>query len=290
VEHQTLNIIGCGKLGQALGRLFLATGAIQHLRICNRTIESSRRAADLVGGGEPFQSISELPQSKLWMVASPDSEIERLACFIRDCADVRDEDVIFHCSGALSSTVLSPVRAKGASIASVHPIRSFADPLQASERFSGTHCASEGDDAAMVVLRNLFEAIGGRVFSIRTEAKLLVHSGHVFASNYLVALVECAERIYARAGIAEETYREFLGPLVLSAAENVSTLGVTRALTGPISRGQVSLVEDQYRSVQGASSQMAMLYAALGAVAAEIGERQGLPPAVVAELKAKLSN
>jgi hypothetical protein len=35
---------------------------------------------------------------------------------------------------------------------------------------------------------------------------------------------------------------------------------------------------------------MAMLYAALGAVAAEIGERQGLPPAVVAELKAKLSN
>jgi hypothetical protein len=34
---------------------------------------------------------------------------------------------------------------------------------------------------------------------------------------------------------------------------------------------------------------LAKLYAALGTVAADIGERQGLPPEVVRELKAKLS-
>ena len=288
MAHQTLNIVGCGKLGQALGRVFLAKGLIERLRICNRTIESSRRAVEFLGGGEPIESVSRLPQSKLWMIASPDDEIEKLARSMRDQADISPGDVVFHCSGALSSAVLSPVSERGALIASVHPIRSFADPAQAAERFLGTHCACEGDVAAIVVLTQLFEAIGGHVFSIATEAKLLVHAGHVFASNYLVAVVECAERVYAQAGVAEVTYREFLRSLVISAAENVTTLGVTRALTGPISRGQVSLVDDQYRSVQGVSAELAKLYAALGTVAADIGERQGLPPEIVMELKAKL--
>jgi predicted short-subunit dehydrogenase-like oxidoreductase (DUF2520 family) len=55
--------------------------------------------------------------------------------------------VVFHCSGALASDRLQAVRAAGGAVASVHPIRSFADPQAVAQAFAGTYCGMEGDVA-----------------------------------------------------------------------------------------------------------------------------------------------
>jgi hypothetical protein len=60
--------------------------------------------------------------------------------------------VVFHCSGAKASTELDALRRAGALVASVHPVRSFADPAAVAADFDGTFCGVEGDAAALALL------------------------------------------------------------------------------------------------------------------------------------------
>ena len=45
-------------------------------------------------------------------------------------------------------------------VASVHPLKSFADPATAVANFAGTWCVMEGMPAALAVLQPAFEQIG----------------------------------------------------------------------------------------------------------------------------------
>jgi predicted short-subunit dehydrogenase-like oxidoreductase (DUF2520 family) len=51
---------------------------------------------------------------------------------------------VFHCSGAKASAVLAPVQACGALIASLHPVRSFADKDACAAAFAGTVQSGRG--------------------------------------------------------------------------------------------------------------------------------------------------
>lgn len=197
---------------------------------------------------------------------------------LREASALQSNDLVFHCSGALSSRALAPLRELGAVVASVHPIRSFADPTAPTLSFEGTRCAFEGDSTARESLSALFESIGGGVFEIATDAKLLLHAGHVFASNYVVSVLECANRLYAEAGVDPAVAREFMGPLVVSVVDNVSRLGTVGALTGPIARGESELVATQLEATRAALPAIGELYTKLGEIAADLAERQGLPP------------
>src|SRR5690606_19190722 len=139
--------------------------------------------------------------------------------------------IVFHCSGALPSSVLQPLSEQGAFIASVHPIKSFSSAQQALASFGGTWCGMEGDPAALQVLRPAVEAIGAHTVDIRTESKPVYHAAAVFASNYLVTLLDAALQVYMQAGIAEHTARQMLTPLVKGTLENVVHSGAEQALT-----------------------------------------------------------
>lgn len=278
MRENTLNIIGCGRLGKTLARLFLERKVITLLGVRNRSDTSSRRAIEFLKSGQVASSVSQLPRSRLWMICTPDEEISVVARELREASALQSNDLVFHCSGALSSRALAPLRELGAVVASVHPIRSFADPASPTLSFEGTRCAFEGDSAAREGLSTLFESIGGGVFEIATDAKLLLHAGHVFASNYVVSVLECANRLYTEAGVDPELAREFMRPLVGSVVDNIERLGTVRALTGPIARGESELVATQLAATRQALPDIGELYARLGEIAADLAERQGLSP------------
>jgi predicted short-subunit dehydrogenase-like oxidoreductase (DUF2520 family) len=158
-------------------------------------------------------------------------------------------DVVFHCSGALASGVLESAAERGALVASVHPMFSFADPAAAVESFAGTWCGVEGDAGALDDLRPAFAAIGAQTVDIDPAYKTVYHAAAVFASNYLVAVLDVALQAWQRAGIDEASALKMMAPLVRGTVENVLRGGPEKALTGPIARGDTATVERQYRAV-----------------------------------------
>lgn len=272
---KTLNIIGCGNVGQTLARLWTQHRLVAVQCVLNRSLASSRRAVEFVGEGRPVESYAQLQPADVVMTSTSDEAIGH--CCERLCATglVRDGVIVFHCSGALASTVLEPARARGARIASLHPVKSFADPTVAVETFSGTFCALEGDPEATTILRDLLERCGAVSFSIDRQSKAIYHAGTVFACNYLVALVEIGLRCFQRAGLDRADALQILRPIVGGTVENVFRLGPARALTGPIARGECAVVAHQCAALAEWDPEMEHLYRALGRTALELSAAQG---------------
>jgi predicted short-subunit dehydrogenase-like oxidoreductase (DUF2520 family) len=229
-----------------------------------------------MGVGVAHRSIGDMPPSSLWLISCGDEDIEAVAERVASEGACLPHAIVFHCSGVLDSTVLEITRRAGALVASVHPVRSFADREMAVRDFPGTFCGIEGDLAAQEVLTEIFSTVGGRVFPLSAEGKILCHAGHVFASNYVVSLLECAHRLYTAAGIPEELSWCLMEPLVRSAVDNVVRLGPARALTGPIARGEAEIVKRQVVAVSQESPLSGELYRVLGRVAVEVATANGL--------------
>ncbi len=276
MTHPRLNVVGCGRLGQAIARLLIARGLVQELHLCNRSQESGERAVAAIGVGTAHPTISDLPASALWLIGCGDQAIEGVVARIAEEGALLSDAVVFHCSGFLSSDVLRAVKEKGAHIASVHPVRSFANLEMAVRDFPGTFCGVEGEAYAQEVLRVMFTKLEGKVFHLSKEGKVLCHAGHVFASNYLVSLLECANRLYAAAGIPEELSWQLMEPLVRGTVDNVMRLGPSQALTGPIARGESGVVELQAKAVAQRDALLGEIYARLGLAAVDIARIQGL--------------
>ncbi|MBN2476150.1 MAG: DUF2520 domain-containing protein [Pirellulales bacterium] len=275
---KTLNIIGCGKVGRTLASLWAAGGVFEVRSVLNRSLPSASRAVTFIGSGQAVEHYSQLGRADAVMISASDEAID--TCCRRLCrADVLAEGVVlFHCSGSQPSTLLHPARARGAAIAGVHPVKSFADPAEAVKTFAGTFCAVEGDPAACELLHDALHRCGGRTFCIAPESKTLYHAATVFVCNYLAALMEVGLRCLQRAGISREIAMELIEPIVTETVANVCRLGPAGALTGPIARGEPSVVQKQCEALGQWDENLRDLYRLLGQVAVDLSARQGHAP------------
>lgn len=135
-------------------------------------------------------------------------------------------------------------------VASVHPVRSFADPMSVCNNFVGTICSAEGDQQALAILTPAFTAIGAKMVTIDPDNKLLYHAASVFASNYLVTLMDTAISAYCAAGIDQQLAQQMAKSLASNSLENAFAIGTQKALTGPIKRGDMQMVMAQAERVQ----------------------------------------
>jgi predicted short-subunit dehydrogenase-like oxidoreductase (DUF2520 family) len=259
---KTLNIIGAGKVGKVLAKNFQRKQqfAIQH--VLNRTPASASNAVAWVGAGQAVNGISQLLPADITMLSVSDDQIASICQQLADAGLLKVGSVIFHCSGAKASTELRAARLAGAVVASVHPVRSFANVDLLAEQFAGTICSMEGDEAALTLLVPALQAIGAETVIINADNKLLYHAGSVFASNYLVTLMEVALRTYQAAGIPAEIAQKMAAPLARQTLENVFNLGTQAALTGPIARGDMQTVALQQTRLNDWDQQAGDLYQA----------------------------
>lgn len=261
----SMTVIGAGRVGKTLARVCHDKGAAVIADLLNRTLRGAQEAVDFVGAGRPVETIEQLAPARLFVLAVPDDQIATCSERLAASGLTGPDSVVIHCSGALSSSVLQAVAATGAAVASVHPIRSFADPAAVAAGFDGTCCGVEGDAVAMALLTPLLQRIGARLIPIRAESKTLYHAAAVFASNYLVSVLAVAQQAYVAAGIPAEVALELLTPLARESAENVFRLGPAAALTGPIARGDVATVARQLDAVQQWDTGYGQLYEQLAA-------------------------
>lgn len=278
---KTINVIGTGRVGRTLGRLWRQQEVFTVQDLLARDPGGTQEAAGFVGAGRAVAGLREMRPADVWLLAPPDSRIAECVDALAASGLVRPGDIVFHCSGALASGVLAAASASGAHAASVHPLKTFADPAEAARTFAGTWCTVEGARAALDVLRPAFERIGGQIVAIDPQAKTLYHAASVMVCNYLTALLECGLRATDAAGIPRATAQAMLAPLVRETLANVFRLGPVGALTGPIARGDADVVERQLAALP--DETLRCVYRALGAVAVELARQQGEADAAALE-------
>jgi predicted short-subunit dehydrogenase-like oxidoreductase (DUF2520 family) len=269
----TLNIVGCGRLGRTLARLWADAGHFTIQDIENRSPASAQSAVAFIGAGCAVEDVEGLRPAKVWMIAASDDQIAACCELIAGAGKIRPGNIVFHCSGALSSSLLAAARERGAAVASVHPVASFADPERARGYFAGAYCSIEGDAPALDVLDGAFAGIGGKMLHINAASKIIYHAGAVFASNYLVTVLDAALRAYELAGIPRATALDLMRSLVQGSIDNVFALDTQKSLTGPIARGDVELVKNQYAALAASDAATALLYKQLAQATARLAGR-----------------
>ncbi len=270
----TISIIGCGKVGQTLGRLWQTNHVVKIQGILNRSAASGTAALAFIGAGTVANNYADLRPADIFLIATPDDQIAACCEALVNAKCLAKDNIVFHCSGALSSSILQVASAHGAAIASIHPIRSFAVPEKIIGDFAGTYCSIEGDQHALDSLTLLFNAIGAQLVTIKSEDKVLYHAAAVFASNYLVTLIDTAVQTYRQAGITQDVALKMMGPLVRETIENALAIGTQNALTGPIARGDAATVVTQYRAVKRWDKRYGELYKQLGKLTSMLVRRR----------------
>jgi predicted short-subunit dehydrogenase-like oxidoreductase (DUF2520 family) len=267
---KSLNLIGAGRVGRTLGALWSQHRTFEIHDVLSRTPESAQTAVSFMKAGRPVERLALMRPADVWLIATPDAQIAAYCDALADAQLLREHDVVFHCSGSLSASELTAAATRGAHVASVHPLKTFADPAEAVRAFTGTYCVAEGDRAALATLAPAFEAIGGRFAEIPQANKPLYHAAGVIVCNDLVALLESGLRCYEKAGLDRATALPMMESLVRETVENVFRMGTARALTGPISRGDFNVVAQHLQHLQAWSDDMAGIYRALGMIAVEL--------------------
>ncbi|MCG8382301.1 MAG: DUF2520 domain-containing protein [Gammaproteobacteria bacterium] len=286
----SLNIVGCGKLGQTLGYLWQKNQVFHIQNICNTHIESARQACVFIGTGRACEQ-EALQTADVWLIATPDEQIAQTCTDIVHANRINAGNIVFHCSGALTSAELTTAQQAGAYTASLHPIMSFSETEQAPRGFQGTFCGYEGDSPALKVLTPSFTRIGAQCFPVSAEHKVLYHTAAVFASNYLTALLEQSLRTYEKAGIPRHTATKILRPIMTQTLSTALEQGTHQALTGPIQRGDVETVAKQVEACQQWDPSAADLYSILGHLTVSLAKkRKDLDPSLLTEISARLNS
>lgn len=270
-----LNVIGAGRVGRTLASLWEEKQTFALQDVLDGNAQGARSAVEFIGKGRAVAALAEMRPADAWMITTPDRSIAQSAEKLGDSGLLRKGDVVFHCSGSMSSADLQAAAARGAHVASVHPLKSFADPRDAVRTFAGTDCAIEGDRAALEILKPAFERIGGRLSEIDPQFKTIYHAASVIVCNYLTALMETGLRCYEKAGVPRDMGAAMMEPIVRETLDNVFALGTVKALTGPIARGDAEVVARHLDALTAWDPKIAAAYRDLGAIALELARAQG---------------
>lgn len=239
-EKPTIAIVGAGNLGTALALALRAAGYRIDSVIARgegKSLTRARRLATQIGSKATI-GVEQVNARILWLCV-PDNAIARATASMADRFQGRGK-VALHSSGVLSSDEMAPLRRKGVSVASVHPLMTFVQrsrPTLAEVSF-----AVEGDAKALRSARRIVRDLGGEPFTIRKKDKSAYHALGTFASPLLTSLLATTERVASLAGMTSRAARRRMLPILLQTVRNYGSLGPARGFSGPMVRGDVDTV------------------------------------------------
>jgi predicted short-subunit dehydrogenase-like oxidoreductase (DUF2520 family) len=209
------------------------------------------------------------------LLAVPDDAIGEAASEALRAGVIAETTVAAHMSGALGSDILADLRKAGASVMAFHPAQSFTQFSDPDTVFKNICFDMEGDDAACSLGARIAHDLGAESVRLDPEARLVTHLAMTVASNYTVSVIRMAEEIIMSAGIAPETAENMLIPLFSTTAKNITALGTTKALTGPVSRGDVEIIRKHCSVLESMDETYRTLYNGLAIIALRIAVERG---------------
>ncbi len=268
-------VIGPGRVGSAIARLLKERG-FPIAAVAGGAPESVRKAVEFIGAGKAARSLAAAAHAgDVVFLTPPDRQIKPVCDAVAAAKGFRRGSVVFHCSGAHDASLLDSARACKARVAVLHPLQSFAGRDQALRRMKGAFFTFDGDEAAQPAAEQIVEALGGVLIPFRPKNRALYHAASCVLSNYLVALADLSVILMQLSGLPERDAARALLPLLRGTVENIDTLGLPHALTGPIARGDVETVQRHIEALRPLPREIRRLYSQLGLYTVRIAQRKG---------------
>lgn len=274
-------VIGAGRIGMALGRL-LAEAGHRITGVSRRSPAGAEEARAFIGAERAeTDAVSAAREAEVVLITTPDRAV-RAICQELAAAGLARRDVTWvHTSGALSADAMAVPGAEAAERLAMHPLQAVADPAVGISLLRTCWYGLEGSPAALELGRRLVAEIGARAFEVPSAAKVLYHAAAAVASNYLVVVAAMALDLWERAGLDRQAGLPALVALMRGTLSGVERLGVPRALTGPVERGDAWTVRQHLQAME-ASGPVAAgvpsaseLYRILGRAAVGLARRKG---------------
>ena len=240
-EKPEVSIIGAGRLGTTLA-VALAAKGYPIRSVVARTAGSGRKAAKLLDEDVQVlaaKDVGSIRSADIYFITTPDDQIANVAAALAEHVTKRKPTAL-HTSGALSSDVLSPLREKGWSTGSIHPLIAVSD---SKTELRGAFWSVEGDRSALRLGKSIVRDLGGKSFSIRSEDKPLYHAAAVMSAGNVTALFDVALEMLVQCGLTRKMARSILLPLIKSTVQNLEIKDPAEALTGTFARGDLETVK-----------------------------------------------
>ncbi len=249
------DIVGAGRVGKNFAK-FLVNHGHEIGHVVNSSLDSSKEAVKFIGDGIPA-SIKEVGKCDFILIGTPDDKIrETFLSFYKNIKDVR---AVGHFSGAYSSYLLRECDSLGIGRFSIHPNASFAES-NFWKNFSDIYFVVEGNQSGKELVTSLLSSLNLKYGEIDKDKKLFYHSAAVFASNFVVALMAISRDLYTVSGLDPEMAAEISTYLAKQAVGNVEKLGIKKAITGPVARGDIRLVRAEEMVLQDTMPDIGALY------------------------------
>jgi predicted short-subunit dehydrogenase-like oxidoreductase (DUF2520 family) len=273
-ESLHVAIIGAGKVGSVLACALHRCGH-EIISVASRSLDSAIKLANMVGA-RPIDDIARsVDGSDVVFLTVPDGAIKDTCKVISSGGKLKPKSFVFHTSGVLDSEVLKSAKEKGAYVASIHPLQSFASIEESLENLSETFFAIEGDTEGVECGKELVTQMGGYLLNIPPEIKPLYHAGACVASNFVVSIIRMAVELFELAGIDADSAFKALTPLVKGTFKNIGSLGVPHALTGPISRGDIETLGRHLEVLKRYDRELLLVYCELGKYTTKVAVEKG---------------
>ncbi|MBO8136990.1 MAG: DUF2520 domain-containing protein [Desulfotomaculum sp.] len=279
-------VIGAGKVGSALAAALKKAG-YPVAGVASRSKSSARKLGQRLKVKYTDDPVQVTSGAELVFITTPDREIKSTADNIASAGGFKHGQVVAHTSGSLSSLVLAAAREKGAAVAAFHPLQSFADIETAIANLPGSYFALEGEPEALKSLQPVLEDLQGRGVTISAEDKPMYHAAAVVASNYIVTIIHLAVDMLTRLGMEKKQAVEALLPLIQGTINNIKNQGATRALTGPVERGDTVTLKKHLKALDALEPVKQKVYKALGEMTVDIALKKG---SISEEVSQKLIN
>ena len=230
--------IGAGRVATTLSQA-LANAGWSVKAVASRNSDSAEALASLLPSCQAV-SVVEASQHALVFLTVTDDSISSV------CSELtwHTGQSVIHCSGATELLALESAEAQGAQVGGFHPLQIFSDPLSALRNLPGSSVAIEAADPVLAMtLRDMAHGLGMHPLDLPPGSRALYHASAGYAASLLLPLLHEAVQLWRELGVDEAQALRALLPLAKGTLASVERRGLAGALSGPLSRGDLGVLQ-----------------------------------------------
>jgi predicted short-subunit dehydrogenase-like oxidoreductase (DUF2520 family) len=276
---RNIAIVGAGKVGSVLGRILVENGE-KVVCIVSRTKRSARTAGRFLQCKNVSDSLDAIPATAdLIYITTPHAAVADVALILSNLDHLRFERLsVCHASGMLTAEALKPVRERGATVFSFHPLQTFPRDFASKDivpTARGIFYAVDGTPQAIKRAKLFARKLGGKVIEINPEMRAFYHAACVVASNHLTTLLSILEAMFKEFGSKEKDFLPVFTPIIMATLRNVEATSPAAALSGPVARGGVETVTEHLASIKRFAPELLPYFGTLTLETLRLAETKG---------------
>ncbi len=274
-----IGVIGTGRVGAVIGAALNRAG---HKVVAVSAVSdlSRLRAESLLPSAKILPIDQVVKDRDLILLTVPDDVLPELVNGLAKTNSVSPGSFVIHTSGRLGIDVLQPLTEQGCLPLAIHPVMTFTGTSVDLNRLSGCPFGVTAPDSLRPVAEALVVEIGGEPIWVPEKNRNLYHTALAFGANNLITIVNETVDLLAQAGIENPT--DLVTPLLNASLDN-ALRNSDAALTGPISRGDVSTVSAHIVELKKLSPATLAAYKAMGRLTLDRALEAGLISATQAQ-------